>query len=315
MLALFAGTGALPGILAAALRGRGAAFALCEMEGVRVADLGETARLTYRIETLGTLMAALRDADVTEVAFAGALERPVIDPARIDAPTRPLLDKLIPAIARGDDETLRAVLVEFEGAGFAVRSVQDLAPELLPPAGIPTRARPGDGDRIDAARSAEIVAAMGDADIGQACIVADGQALAIEAQPGTAWMLRSIMTPEAQQRRSGDPLLWAFDTASGVVSDWADWLGGPVHQASRSDSNSRDPAMPSGGILFKAPKPAQDRRIDLPTIGPETMMLAAEAGLRGVVIEAGGVLVMDLGRVVKIADSWGLFLWVREGEV
>ncbi len=65
------------------------------------------------------------------------------------------------------------------------------------------------------------------------------------------------------------------------------------------------------GILFKAPKPGQDRRADLPTIGPHTAEGAVAAGLDGIVIEAGGVIVIDRPAVVEILDSAGLFLWVR----
>lgn len=66
-----------------------------------------------------------------------------------------------------------------------------------------------------------------------------------------------------------------------------------------------------GGILFKAPKPLQDRRVDLPVIGPGTAELAVAAGLAGLVIEAGGVMVLDLDRTLRILDDSGLFLWVR----
>jgi DUF1009 family protein len=65
------------------------------------------------------------------------------------------------------------------------------------------------------------------------------------------------------------------------------------------------------GLMFKAPKPMQDRRVDLPTIGPDTMTLAHAANLRGVVIEAGGVIVLDPQATIAAADKLGLFLWVR----
>ena len=99
---------------------------------------------------------------------------------------------------------------------------------------------------------------MGVADVGQACIVARRQALAIEAMPGTDWMLASLK-----------------DTRDG---------------------------LPEGGLLFKAPKPGQDRRVDLPAIGPETIRAAAEAGLRGIVIEAGGVMLLDRAEAIAAAD-------------
>lgn len=66
-----------------------------------------------------------------------------------------------------------------------------------------------------------------------------------------------------------------------------------------------------GGLMFKAPKPRQDRRADLPTIGPETVELVAKAGLSGLVLEAGGVIVLEQGRVIEACDRLGLFLWLR----
>jgi len=63
-----------------------------------------------------------------------------------------------------------------------------------------------------------------------------------------------------------------------------------------------------GGVLVKAKKPDQDRRVDLPTIGPETVARAAAAGLRGIAVEAGETLVVDQPAVVAEADRLGLFL-------
>ncbi|MEY8838512.1 UDP-2,3-diacylglucosamine diphosphatase LpxI, partial [Cribrihabitans sp. XS_ASV171] len=67
-----------------------------------------------------------------------------------------------------------------------------------------------------------------------------------------------------------------------------------------------------GGVLFKAPKPDQDRRVDLPAIGPETVSATVAAGLSGIVIEKGGVIVLDRAAVVADCDALGLFLMVRE---
>ncbi len=72
------------------------------------------------------------------------------------------------------------------------------------------------------------------------------------------------------------------------------------------------PGRPSGGVLWKAPKPDQDRRIDLPAIGPGTVRAAQAAGLRGIAIDAGGVLLIDRDMAVAAADKAGLFIWVRE---
>jgi UDP-2,3-diacylglucosamine hydrolase len=62
------------------------------------------------------------------------------------------------------------------------------------------------------------------------------------------------------------------------------------------------------GILVKASKPGQERRADLPAIGSETVRAAMDAGLQGIAVEAGGVLVFDREDVVRLADEAGLFV-------
>ena len=94
-----------------------------------------------------------------------------------------------------------------------------------------------------------------------------------------------------------------FDDPLGMA---ADWLTGDAPRP------VRDPALPSGGVLVKRAKPGQDLRVDMPVIGPETVAGAARAGLRGVVIEAGSVMMLDRARCVALAEDAGLFLWVRK---
>jgi DUF1009 family protein len=63
-----------------------------------------------------------------------------------------------------------------------------------------------------------------------------------------------------------------------------------------------------GGVLVKLVKPEQDRRADLPTIGPETVRAAAVAGLRGIAFVAGATLLADRAAAIDAADTAGLFL-------
>lgn len=63
-----------------------------------------------------------------------------------------------------------------------------------------------------------------------------------------------------------------------------------------------------GGVLVKMEKPGQERRVDRPTIGRQTVALAAEAGLRGIAVEAGATIVLDRDEVVRVADAAGLFV-------
>jgi DUF1009 family protein len=64
-----------------------------------------------------------------------------------------------------------------------------------------------------------------------------------------------------------------------------------------------------GGVLVKRPKPQQERRIDLPTIGTATVRGAAEAGLAGIAVEAGGALIVDRAAVAALADELDVFIY------
>lgn len=71
------------------------------------------------------------------------------------------------------------------------------------------------------------------------------------------------------------------------------------------------PVTPPSGVLAKRMKPQQDRRLDPPVIGPDTVAGAARAGLRGLIVEAGGVLIAERARTLALADAKGLFIWGR----
>jgi len=64
----------------------------------------------------------------------------------------------------------------------------------------------------------------------------------------------------------------------------------------------------AGGVLVKIAKPEQERRTDLPTIGVNTVTGAADAGLAGIAVEAGGSLIVDRDAVVEAANARGLFI-------
>jgi DUF1009 family protein len=65
----------------------------------------------------------------------------------------------------------------------------------------------------------------------------------------------------------------------------------------------------SGGVLVKRAKPGQDLRVDMPAIGPRTVHLAADAGLSGIELQAGAVLLLDRDAVLAACAETGLGLW------
>lgn len=294
MLALIAGTGDLPVALARRLQ---EPFVVCALDGFAPSVPVE---IGFRLEHLGSFLATLRARGVDRVCLAGAIRRPPIDPAAIDAATAPLVPQLQKALTSGDDGALRAVMAIFEDAGLAIVAAHTVAPDLLPPSGVLTTAQPAPVHDIDAAAGEAALAQMGRADSGQACIVRAGQVVVREDANGTDAMIQRFAKISAPP-----PVDTPFDTLSDGIGDAlgavADWLGG----------TDASPVHASDAILMKGPKPQQDLRADLPVVGLGTAENAARAGVAGVVLEAGGVMVLDLPRVVDVLNANDMFLWVR----
>jgi DUF1009 family protein len=72
--------------------------------------------------------------------------------------------------------------------------------------------------------------------------------------------------------------------------------------------NGRVRARQGGGVLVKAPKPSQDRRVDLPSIGPRTVEGVARAGLAGIAVTAGSTIIAEPDRIAAIADRANVFV-------
>ena len=82
----------------------------------------------------------------------------------------------------------------------------------------------------------------------------------------------------------------------------------PPNGALFTVSDPRPSKSNSPATFAKAPKPGQDLRVDMPAIGPDTVAQAAAAGLAGIVIAAGGVLILDRASTCARAETAGLFL-------
>ena len=299
-VALIAGTGGLPPHLASNLMAQGRTPIICEMRGFQSEINGEFARVSFRIETLGTFLETLRSLNVTEVCMAGAVQRPDVDPSAIDPLTAPLVPRLMAAMAKGDDGTLREIVTIFEEHGFASVGAHEVAPDLLPMAGVHTKTVPPDLTReLVAAQNA--LTEMGRADQGQAMLLRDGAVIAIEDARGTSALLQDHCASLDPRSEASDPISLAVETVSEAVNGAADWLSGKT---------DKKPITADGAVLYKAPKPDQLLVADMPLIGPETAMQAAEAGLTGIVIPSGTVMVLDLPQVVAILDAQDMFLWV-----
>jgi DUF1009 family protein len=272
-LAIVAGRGALPRLIAEDCAARGRTYRVVRFEGTVLDWLDGHPAIDAAFEKPGRLFADLRAAGCAAVTFAGGMGRPKLRPLRFDLTMLRLAPRLLPRVRGGDDGTLRTIAAVFEAEGFAVEAPQEILTDLVAPAGAIGRVQPGTGDRKDAERAAAIVAALGAADVGQAAVVAQGVCLGVESIQGTDLLLDFV---------------------------------------ARTGADFRPDPAGARGVLFKGPKPGQDRRLDLPAIGPATVRGAAAAGLAGVAVSAGGVMIIGYGEAVAAADAAGIFLWGRD---
>ena len=91
-----------------------------------------------------------------------------------------------------------------------------------------------------------------------------------------------------------------------VALEGAEGTDGLIARISALRDSGRIPRQ--GGVLVKLVKPQQDRRIDLPTIGPDTAIRASAAQLTGVAGTAGATLLAGRDETVGAFNRVNLFL-------
>ena len=270
-LGIIAGGGDLPVILAEATRAEGRPYFVLGVNGFADPDFVKShGGVMLSIGETGGQIRALKQAEVKTLCFAGLVKRPDFRALRLDRRGMMILPKVIAAAAQGDDSLLRVILSVFETEGFKVVGAETLTGGLLAAAGAVGRLSPNDEQMEDLAKAAYVASEIGRLDIGQGAVSCRGLVLAVEAQEGTDKML---------QRCQGLP------------------------QELRGDDQQR------AGVLVKRPKPQQERRIDLPTIGVRTVEGVAKAGLAGLAVEAGSALLVDRLAIARTADALGVWVY------
>jgi DUF1009 family protein len=269
-LGLLAGGGDLPLAIARRCEAEARPFHILRM--LDNADEG-TQRFEHSdvpLGAFGQMIAILREHGCDAVCLAGNVGRPDFAALQADAYAQAALPAIVAAAAQGDDALLRAVLAIFEGEGFAVEGADAILAGDAMPAGALGRIAPSEAALADIGKALDIATATGALDIGQGAVVCDGLVLAVEAQEGTDAMLARVAE---------------LPTAV------------------------RGTAAARRGVLAKTPKPIQDRRVDMPVIGPRTIENAAAAGLAGVAGRIDSMILIDRPAIIEAADRLGLFVW------
>jgi len=270
VLGIVAGGGTLPLKIVAACEAAGRPYAVFAILGEADQPVRDIAKAVLPIGAFGKAIELLKTYACVDVVLAGKVGRPDFSAIKLDWGGVKLVPKLIAAGRHGDDALLKAVGAAFEAEGLKLLGVDQVADELLAGAGVLGAMPMSESARADMMKAIAVVAALGPFDVGQGAVVCEGLVLAVEAAEGTDAMLaRCAALPQAL----------------------------------------RGTAAARRGVLVKMPKPLQEQRIDLPTVGVQTIEGAAEAGLSGIAFAAKTTLLLDRDAIIARADALGLFVY------
>lgn len=267
-LGIIAGAGALPRRLAEAAAAGPAAPFIVRLSGMANEDFSAFDSDESGIAEVGKTIRQLKEAKCDAVVLAGVVRRPDFSSLKPDWRGAALLPRIIAAASKGDGAMLTVLVETLEAEGFFVVGAEEVFGDLTAPAGVVGSLAPSIANWIDIRKAAAIISALGPFDIGQAAVVASGHTLGVEAAEGTDGLL---------ERCAGLP-----DSARGGEK--------------------------RNGVLVKRPKPGQELRVDLPTIGVETVRKVDAARLSGIAVEAGCSLLIDRLAIAREADARGIFV-------
>ncbi|RDI56703.1 LpxI family protein [Microvirga subterranea] len=269
-IAIIAGSGQLPIQLVKHLEETGQNYRVLAFRGFAAPELRRHAHATADLLDLKTIMGVLEGWRPRAVSLVGAVRRPGFSALLGAYSLLRNMQEVKEVIARGDDQVLRGAVMLLEERGHRVVGAHELAPGLVAPPTLTGKLDPQEDDRQAISVGLDLLHSLSAFDIGQAAIVAREHVLAVEGPEGTDGMLRRV---------------------KGLRQSWFGLR-----------------RRKEGGVLIKAAKRGQDLRVDMPTIGPRTVVEAAQAGLSGVAIGAGSTLVLDQEKSLATADRLGLFL-------
>jgi UDP-2,3-diacylglucosamine hydrolase len=220
-------------------------------------------------ERIAELVPLLKKNRVSTVVLSGAItRRPNWRSFRPSMRLLGLVPTIAKALVQGDDGLLRILVRHLESQGLTVVGAHEIAPQLLAPLGAMTVIKPTKGDARDLDAALMAAKAIGALDIGQAAVAIGGRVIALEGIEGTDGLLERVAGLRGHGR---------------------------LANAQR-------------GVLVKCAKPEQELRADLPTVGPDTVVRAHQAGLAGIGVEAERSLVLDLPELQAEAERLGLFV-------
>jgi len=263
---LIAGEGNFPLEVAQSISQKNIEVFIVALKNITSKDIERYPHIWIRMGQIGKAIQALKENNCEELILIGGVKKPNVWLLKPDFGALKLFFKLVILPSKGDASILKTLLKFLEiDNKFKVVGAEKYIPHLLMSEGLLA------GEKIDKQTHIDIDIAIanciniGFKDIGQACVVVNGEIIASEDVSGTDNMLRNLISKEIKFSKKG--------------------------------------------VLVKLTKPIQDKRVDLPVIGMQTINLVKEIGLRGIAIENRLSFILEKEQVIKFANDNEIFIY------
>ena len=263
---LIAGEGNFPLEVAQSISQKNIEVFIVALKNIASKDIERYPHIWVRMGQIGRAIQALKENNCEELILIGGVKKPNLWLLKPDFGALKLFFKLVMLPSKGDASILKTLLQFLEiDNKFKVVGAEKYIPHLLMSEGLLA------GEKIDKQTQIDIDIAIanciniGFKDIGQACVVVNGEIITSEDVSGTDNMLRNLVSKEIKFSKKG--------------------------------------------VLVKLTKPIQDKRVDLPVIGMQTIHLVKEIGLKGIAIENRSSFILEKEQVIKFASDNDIFIY------
>lgn len=246
-------------------------FRLIALRGFACREVKKRADAVVHLLDLARIKSLLEEWETKKVCLIGVVSRPSPSALLGAYSLFKSLSEIKEVISRGDDNLLRGALSLFEGNGWEIVGIHELMPQIMAPFGCLGSVQPTEEDLEIIRTGSQLLGSLSPYDVGQAAVLSGKRVLAIEGPEGTDAMLKRAGKVQSRRFFSSQTVLRAG--------------------------------------LVKGAKTGQDLRIDMPAIGPKTVVNAKKSGLNGIAISAGSTLIIKRKETIEIANQYGLYLY------
>jgi len=223
------------------------------------------------IGQLGKCISILKNNKCKNIIFAGRVLKPNFKKVKFDFKALYHLPTIIRETKKGDSYIIKFITNLFMKEGFKIISQIKYNPEIVLKKGCFTNNAPDKLYKKDILVGKKVINDLSRRGVAQGVIVINGRVISTENYKGTDALIKNAY-PKIRKLR-------------------------------------KQKKKKRLGILLKLPKPNQDLRTDLPTIGLKTIKSSIKVGLKGIVVKGNYNIFLNKSKCIKMANKNNMFIY------